>query len=101
MWKYTDWRKSWEVGFSILSQYQNKGYGVESLRLLLGFAIDELKAHKVVGMCNIENIASGKMMSKCGMRLEGTFKEELDWNGKWTDQQFFSILESEYKNNLN
>ncbi len=33
------------------------------------------------------------------MRLEGTFKDELDWNGKWTDQQFFSILESEYKNN--
>jgi len=42
VWKYTDWRKSWEVGFSILSQYQNKGYGVESLRMVLGFAIEEL-----------------------------------------------------------
>ena len=96
VWKYTDWRKSWEVGYSILPQYQNKGYGVESLSLLLGFAFKELKAHKVVGMCNVENIASGKMMHRCGMRLEGIFKEELYWNGKWTDQQFFSILESEY-----
>ena len=87
VWKYTDWRKSWEVGYSILPQYQNKGYGVECLKLLLGFAFKELKAHKVVGMCNVENIASAKMMSRCGMRLEGTFKEELNWNGKWTDQQ--------------
>lgn len=99
VWKYTDWRKSWEVGYSILPQYQNKGYGVESLKLLLGFAFEHLKAHKVVGMCNVENIASAKIMSKSGMRFEGMFKEELDWNGKWTDQHFFSILESEYKNN--
>ncbi len=98
-WKYADWRKSWEVGYSILPQYQNRGYGAESLKLLLGFAFKELKAHKAVGMCNIENIASAKMMSKCGMRLEGIFKEELDWNTKWTDQQFFSILESEYQTN--
>ncbi len=99
VWKYADWRKSWEVGYSILPQYQNKGYGMESLKLLLEFVFIELKAHKVVGMCNIENVASAKMMYNCGMRLEGTFKEELNWNGKWTDQQFFSILESEYKNN--
>lgn len=97
VWQYTDWRKSWEVGYSILPQYQNKGYGVESLKLLIGFAFKELKAHKVVGMCNIMNVASAKMMTKCGMRLEGVFKEELDWNGKWTDQQFFSILESEFQ----
>ena len=48
-------------------------------------------------MCNIENKASAIIMSKCGLRLEGIFKEELDWNGKWTDQQYFSILESEYQ----
>ncbi|QSX07002.1 GNAT family N-acetyltransferase [Sedimentibacter sp. zth1] len=97
VWKYCEWRKSWEVGYSILPQFQKKGYGAESLKLLLKFAFEELKAHKVVGMCNIENIGSGKMMSKCGMRLEGIFKEELDWNGKWTDQQYYSILESEHK----
>ncbi len=96
VWQYTDWRKSWEVGYCILPQYQNKGYGVESLKLLIGFAFKQLKAHKVVGMCNTMNVASAKMMSTCGMRLEGIFKEELDWNGKWTDQHFYSILESEF-----
>ena len=46
IWKYTDWRKSWEVGYSILPQYQNKGYGVESLKLLIGFAFKDLTAQR-------------------------------------------------------
>ncbi|MGF6355904.1 RimJ/RimL family protein N-acetyltransferase [Paenibacillus sp. 4624] len=100
MWSYVDFRKSWEIGFAVLPEYSGKGYGSESIRLLLQFAFNELQAHKVVGMCNAENVRSAALMQHVGMTREAVFKEELWWQGKWTDQCFFSILDREFKHEM-
>ncbi|WP_427051028.1 GNAT family N-acetyltransferase [Paenibacillus sp. TC-CSREp1] len=97
MWSYVDFRQSWELGFAVMPEFSGKGYGSEAARLLLQFAFDELKAHKVVGMCNAENVRSAALMQHVGMTREGIFKEELWWEDRWTDQFFFSILDREYK----
>ncbi|MCR8644448.1 GNAT family N-acetyltransferase [Paenibacillus sp. N1-5-1-14] len=97
MWSYNEHRKSWELGFAILQDYQGHGYGTEAIKLLLDYAFEQLQAHKVVGMCNSNNVHSAKLMERVGMRREGTFREELFWNKEWHDQHFYSILESEYK----
>lgn len=34
MWSYLDHRKSWELGFAVLSEYAGRGYGREATRLL-------------------------------------------------------------------
>lgn len=95
IWCYVERRRSWEIGYGILKAYQNKGYGKESVRLLLKFAFEHLKAHKVVAMCNANNLSSSKIMEANGMRKEGIFKEELFWEGDWVDQWFYAILDKE------
>jgi len=35
-------------------------------------------------------------MENIGMTREAIFREELLWNGEWTDQCFFSILDKEF-----
>lgn len=97
IWSYVDFRKSWELGYAVLPEYSGKGYGSEAVRLLLQYAFNELKAHKVVGMCNAENVRSIALMQHAGMTREAIFKEELWWQNKWTDQYFFSILDREFK----
>ncbi|BFH68926.1 ribosomal-protein-serine acetyltransferase [Paenibacillus dendritiformis] len=96
IWSYVDGRKSWEIGFAILPEYGGRGYGREAAELLLALAFNKLGAHKVVGMCNALNYRSSALMEHIGMRREGVFKEELYWNERWTDQFFYSILDSEY-----
>ncbi len=96
LWGYSEYRKSWEIGYAILPDYQAQGYGFESASLLLKYAFEKLKAHKVVGMCNINNDISSILMQKLGMTREAVFREELFWKGQWTDQCFYSILEKEY-----
>ncbi|WP_268625381.1 GNAT family N-acetyltransferase [Paenibacillus alvei] len=93
---YVDYRRSWEVGYAIIPEYQGLGYGYEAIKRLLDFTFHQLQAHKVVGMCNAHNVKSMKLMEKLGMRREGTFKEELLWNNQWVDQYFYSILDTEY-----
>ncbi|QLG41954.1 GNAT family N-acetyltransferase [Paenibacillus sp. E222] len=96
MWSYVGHRKSWELGFALLPNYVGNGYGSEATKLLLEFAFNGLHAHKVIGMCNAQNVRSAALMQHVGMTREAVFKEELWWNNQWTDQYFFSILEKEF-----
>lgn len=96
IWSYIEDRKSWELGYAVLPEYQGKGYGYEATKLLLMFAFETLQAHKAVGMCNCNNLSSATLMEKVGMQREGTFREEFFWNNQWTDQYFYSILDKEY-----
>jgi len=63
---------------------------------LLSFAFNELKAHKVLGMCHCENKKSASIMEKVGMSKQGVFREEYLCGGKWVDQFYFSMLDREY-----
>jgi RimJ/RimL family protein N-acetyltransferase len=94
---YIKERESWEIGYCILPQHRGRGYATEASRIALGYAFGDWNAHKVVGMCNSENTASCKVMEKLGMKREGVFRAELPWRGRWVDQYFYSILDSEYK----
>lgn len=96
IWEYIFTRKSWEIGYVILPEYQGNGYCLESVNLLLSFAFNELDAHKVVGMCHCDNHKSASVMQKAGMSKQGVFREEYLCQGKWADQFYFSILEREY-----
>lgn len=96
IWSYNEYRKSWEIGFAILRNQSGLGYGTEAAGLLLKFAFDSQKAHKVVGMCNANNSRSAALMERLRMTREAVFKEELYWREQWTDQYFYSILEKEY-----
>lgn len=96
VWSYIGFRKSWELGFAILPEQSGQGYGSEAAKLLLKFAFEQLSAHKVVGMCNSLNNRSAALMEHIGMTKEAVFKEELCWNGNWTDQFYYSILEKEF-----
>jgi len=37
------------------------------------------------------------VLEKLGMVREGVFREELPWQGKWVNQFFYSILDSDYR----
>jgi RimJ/RimL family protein N-acetyltransferase len=96
IWKCNESRRSWEIGYIILPQFQGNGYCLESVNILLAFAFGELNAHKVLGMCNCENIRSAAVMQRAGMSKQGVFREEYQCHGKWVDQFYFSILKREY-----
>lgn len=99
IWECITSRKSWEIGYVILPEFQGNGYCLESVQLLLSFAFNELKAHKVLGMCHCENKKSASIMEKAGMSKQGVFREEYLCGGKWVDQFYFSMLDREYHNN--
>ena len=89
-----------EFGITISKQFQGQGYGYESLIALFSLAFTRLNQHRIIGLADVENVASIALMKKLGMRQEASFVEsywDSDINGgEWRDEYQFAILSSEW-----
>ena len=88
--------REWEIGWAIHPTEWGKGIATESAGCLLDFAFMELKAHRVVAFSHAENIASLRVMRKLGMQQEGLLRETRLWQGQWSDEVVYSILDREW-----
>ncbi|OQW55032.1 MAG: hypothetical protein A4S09_17015, partial [Proteobacteria bacterium SG_bin7] len=59
-----------EVGYSILNEFQNRGYATEGVNALIEWALQN-GATSVAAETYPENKASIRIMEKCGMSLAG------------------------------
>lgn len=93
--------RTWEIGFIFNPAFQNKGYATEASRAIIEHAFKELNAHRVVGYCAVDNIASRRVLEKCGLRREGLlrknafFHEEENGQPIWFDSHQYAILAEE------
>lgn len=60
-----------EIGYSISSAYQRKGYASEALTALIDLMQNELKLELVVAGVLEENVASIRLLEKLGFKKEG------------------------------
>lgn len=69
-----------EVGYHIAKEFTGMGYATEALTELLEYVKIEKKIERVYGICVSENIASQKVLEKCGFIKEyegiGEYQEE-------------------------
>lgn len=87
-------QQSCYTGFTLDKEYNGKGYTTEALQLVVDFAFNELKLHRIEAGAMPDNIASIRVLEKAGFKKEGIAKENLKINGKWTDHQVLAIINS-------
>ena len=71
---------AWEIGYHIAKQYTGKGYATEAVTAFLPIIMKKLKIEKIYGICDAENLASCKVLEKCGFNLE--FEGQGVYQGK-------------------
>ena len=64
-------KNEWGFGYSINQQYWGKGYATEIVKAVIEFGCS-LGATDFISECAIENVASGRVMEKCGMHIDHT-----------------------------
>ncbi len=82
-------------GMAVNPVYWNKGIATEAGKAILRFGFQELGMHRIFAMCDVDNKASAKVMEKCGMKYEGTLREDSLVRGEWRDSLLYAILEDE------
>lgn len=91
-----------EVSYSLGYKWWNQGYGTEALRAVVDFGFRHMNIHKISAAHNIDNPASGKIMSKVGMVQEGMIRHMIrNAKSQYKDCAIYGILQEDYlKNNF-
>ena len=87
-----------EIGYWIGKPYWNNGYCGEALLAILHFGFHELKLNKLYASHFSENIASGKVMKKCGMVKEAELLQHVKKGGKYLDIVQYRLTRIEFEN---
>ncbi|MGL1891100.1 MAG: GNAT family N-acetyltransferase [Spirochaetaceae bacterium] len=90
--------KKASFGFMLNKNYWGHGYMTETLLLVLKLCFGTLKLNRVESSCYKGNEGSGRVMEKCGMKLEGFFKQELIVKERLVDVYHYGILAEDFKN---
>ncbi|MCX6764166.1 MAG: GNAT family protein [Candidatus Nealsonbacteria bacterium] len=86
------------VGMAIgEKKYWSKGYGTESLRLLVNYAFRNLNLNSLSAGAMDFNERSIKMQKKIGFQREGRRRQHFFKNGKFHDEILFGLLREEWK----
>ncbi|MFF0591922.1 GNAT family N-acetyltransferase [Streptomyces antibioticus] len=85
------------VGFALRPEAWGRGYGVESVRLLLGLGFEDLDLHRVWGARSPLNETSARTMAAVGMVEEGVIREHVRKAGRWRDSVVHAILDREWR----
>jgi RimJ/RimL family protein N-acetyltransferase len=86
-----------EVGYIISPEHQGHGYATEAVRAVLALAFDGLGLHRMTGRIDERNPASGRVLTKAGMRQEAVLVENEWFKGEWGTEVDFAILDREWR----
>lgn len=87
-----------DIGYVLSKKFWNKGIMTEALHAVLKYLFEKVKFHRIQLRHDVNNIASGKVMLKNGLKREGILREcEKSPQGNWRDMVIYSILDKEFK----
>ena len=89
-----------EIGYNIGSLWWDKGYTTEALKKVIEFLFNEVDVDTICARHLVKNPASGKVMQKAGLKLEGILRQReiCNYTNTLMDVAYYSILKDEYKN---
>ena len=57
---------TWEIGYHVGADYTKQGYATEAVTAFLPVIMDRLSLRQMQGVCLAENLASRKVLERCG-----------------------------------
>lgn len=84
--------QSGQIGYWIGEPFAGKGLMQEGLRLLIGYAFDTLRLHRIEAACIPDNARSIRVLEKAGFQREGLLRSYLRINGVWQDHYLYALI---------
>ena len=85
------------LGYWIGSRYIKRGYGTAAVLAMLEHGFNGIELNRIEAACQPENIASQKLLERCGFSREGLARDYLKINGVWQDHNIFAITASDFR----
>lgn len=87
---------TFSISLYFLERARKKGYATKSMALIMSYAFFELRLNKMNICVNEGNEASAKVMQKVGCSLEGIWRENVFYDGKYVNVILFGITKDTF-----
>ncbi len=81
-----------EIGYVLNRSHWGKGYMTEVVREMIRFAFDKMVMHRVQATCDEGNTRSSRVMERCGMTHEATFRDYELRRGQFVSVKMYGII---------
>lgn len=88
---------SCEVSYMVGEEYWNKGYTTEALKSVFEFGFKKIKLDSIIADHYSENIASGKVMLKAGMKYTGRIPDRFENEKGYKELDCYKITKEEWE----
>lgn len=89
-------RGTFSISLYFLKKERRKGYATKAIALLMQYAFDELRLNKMNICVNEGNEASARVMRKVGCKVEGIWRENVYYDGKYVNVVLFGVTKDEF-----
>lgn len=80
------------LGYKMDSAHMCRGYMTEAVRHMVDYAFNHMQLHRIEANIMPLNLASRRVVEKCGFTLEGRSTKYLKINGVWEDHLHYVVL---------
>lgn len=84
-----------QIGYWSGAPFAGQGYMTEAIGLVIPFAFDQLRLHRLEAACIPNNARSTRLLEKAGFQREGLLRSYLKINGMWQDHFLYSLIEGD------
>lgn len=88
-----------EIGYGIAEEFQGRGLATMAVRFVCDKIFRETPLRKLMAYVHDTNIASCRVLEKCGFVCEGLLREHYIINGRPENEIIFAILKREWHGN--
>lgn len=81
-----------EIGYLMDPAFHGRGLMQEAVNAVLQYGFNKMNLHSVEAHVSPENIASQKLLERCGFVKEAHFKQNHFWNGKFYDTIVYGLV---------
>ncbi len=89
--------KSAYVGYQMGAPFAGRGYMTEAIQLVLSYAFNDLKLHRIEANIQPHNTASIALVKRAGFTNEGYSRRYLKICGRWRDHERWAILAEDWR----
>jgi len=85
-----------DIGYHVVPSHWGHGYAAEATHAILRWCFDHLDVHRIQADCTDGNLASERVLLKCGFTVEGIWRESCWEHGRFVSIKQFGLLRREY-----
>lgn len=85
------------IGYTVAPEHQGNSYAVEAASAILSYLFEQVGVHRVAATIDPRNLASARVLERCGFEYVGTARSSAWSRGEWTDDARFSLLATDWR----